>query len=311
MSSAIRTENLVRKFRKVEALQGMNLNVPLGAIYALVGPNGAGKSTAIKILMNIIEPTSGRAEVLGTDSRRLAGRSFADIGYVSENQELPLWMRVGEFLSFLRPFYPSWDRDLEEELVKKFDLPLDRRLRHLSRGMRMKAALASSLAYHPKLIVMDEPFSGLDPLVRDELIEGLLDRTEEATVLVSSHDLGEIESFASHVGYLENGSLLFSDEMNVLASRFREVELTFDSPVDLPPDLPESWMQPSTSASVVRFIESRFDVERSPMEVRWVFADHRNMTFNPMSLRSIFLAIAKEGRRPNRGGLQSKEAVLR
>jgi ABC-2 type transport system ATP-binding protein len=133
-------------------------------------------------------------------------------------------------LGYLRPFYPTWDRSLEDELMKQFDLPLDRKLRHLSQGMRMKAALASSLAYHPKLIVLDEPFTGLDPLVRDDLIRGLLDRAEESTILVSSHDLGEIESFASHVGYLDEGQLRFSEELTTLADRFREVELTFSVP---------------------------------------------------------------------------------
>ncbi len=296
MSRAIRTENLVKKFRRVEALRGLNLDVPQGAIFALVGPNGAGKTTAIKILMNILEPTSGRAQVFETDSTQLEGRSFTAIGYVSENQDLPSWMTVGNFLEYLRPFYPSWDRDLERELFKKFDLPLDRKLKHLSRGMRMKAALASTLAYHPKLIVLDEPFSGLDPLVRDELIESMLERAEEATVLISSHDLGEIESFASHVGYLEEGTLLFSDEMTALTDRFREVELTFDASMSLPQMLPATWMQARSSAAVVSFIESRFDAGRTNAEIRTVFGEPHNVTFTPMSLRSIFLATARAGR---------------
>jgi ABC-2 type transport system ATP-binding protein len=114
-------------------------------------------------------------------------------------------MTVGGLLDYMRPFYPTWDRALEQQLVRQFDLPLGRKLKHLSRGMRMKAAFASSLAYRPPLIVLDEPFTGLDPLVRDELIEGLLERAPETTIFLSSHDLAEIESFASHVGYLEAG----------------------------------------------------------------------------------------------------------
>jgi ABC-2 type transport system ATP-binding protein len=296
MSNAIQTENLGKKFRRVEALRKLNLEVPEGAIYALVGPNGAGKTTAIKVLMNILEPTSGRAQILGLDSTQLEGKALTTIGYVSENQELPLWMRVDSFLAYLRPFYPTWDRGLENELVKKFDLPLDRKLRHLSRGMRMKAALAGVLAYHPRLIILDEPFSGLDPLVRDEFIEGMLERAEESTVLVSSHDLGEIESFASHAGYLEEGTLLFSDEMTTLTDRFREVELTLDSAASVPGNLPASWMQASAASSVVRFIESNFNEERTSSEIEKVFGGHRNLTYTPMSLRSIFLATAK-GRR--------------
>jgi len=261
-----------------------------------VGPNGAGKTTAIKVLMNIFGPTSGRAEVLGVDSARIAGRAFTAIGYVSENQELPEWMRVGAFLDYLRPFYPSWDRDLEDDLVRQFDLPRDRKLKHLSRGMRMKAALASALAYHPKLIVLDEPFTGLDPLVRDELIQGLLERAEEATIFVSSHDLAEIESFASHVGYLEQGRLQFSEELARLVERFREVQVTFEGTPRLPEKPPESWMQLNSAAAVVRFIESRFEPERTRAEIRGVFGEVRDVTFSPMTLREIFLAMAKAGR---------------
>jgi len=296
MNNAIRTENLVKKFRRVEALRGLDLAVPESAVYALVGPNGSGKTTVIKILMNILGATQGRAEVLGLDSTRLRGQHFASIGYVSENQELPEWMRLDSFLAYLRPFYPSWDRKLENELVSQFDLPLDRKLRNLSRGMRMKAALASALAYRPKLIVLDEPFTGLDPLVRDELIQGLLELAEGSTILISSHDLAEIESFASHIGYLEQGQLRFSEELTTLVGRFREVELTFDTPPPLPKTAPNTWMHLRTSAAVIRFIESRFDSERTDTQVRNVLGEARNVTFTPMSLRSIFLAMAKAGR---------------
>jgi ABC-2 type transport system ATP-binding protein len=296
MNSAIRTEHLEKKFHRVEAVSDLNLDVPTGAIYALVGPNGAGKTTTIKILMNIFPATRGRAEVLGTDSNKLAGRAFTSIGYVSENQHLPDWMRVDAFFAYLRPFYPTWDRDLEYELVKQLQLPLDRKLAKLSRGMHMKVALASALAYRPKLIVLDEPFGGLDPLVRDELIEGLLERASEATILVSSHDLAEIENLASHIGYLDRGCLRLSEEMTALAERFREVELTFDQPPLSPELLPGTWMQVSTSVSVLRFIESRFNEERTTADIRRSFGDVRNVTFTPMSLRSIFLAMAKTGR---------------
>jgi len=296
MTTAIQTDNLVKKFRRVEALRGLTLDVPQGAVYALVGPNGAGKTTAIKVLMNILRATSGRAEVLEVDSSQVKGRQFESIGYVSENQEQPEWMTVGYLMEYLKPFYPTWDSALEAELVKQFDLPRDRKLRHLSRGMRMKAALASSLAYHPKLIVLDEPFTGLDPLVRDELIQGLLDRAEESTIFVSSHDLGEIETFASHVAYLEEGKLRFAEELSSLEERFREVELTFDVPPTVPQQLPESWVQVNNSAAVVRFVESQYDSTRSNLEVRTAFGEPRNITFSPMSLRAIFLAMAKSGR---------------
>lgn len=294
--SAIETHDLVKKFRGVTAVDRLNLEVPEGAIYALVGPNGAGKTTAIKILMNIFPATSGHAEMLGIPSTKIAGRAFTRIGYVSENQELPGWMRIDQFLEYLRPFYPGWDQELADALVKQYDLPAKRKLSQVSRGMRMKAALVSALAFHPKLIVLDEPFGGLDPLVRDELIEGMLERAAEATIFVSSHDLAEIENVASHVGYLEQGRLQFSEDMAALVERFREVEITFDGEPGLPATWPGSWMQVAASGAVVRFIESRFDEERTRAEIRERFGGARDVAFTPMSLRPIFLAMAKSGR---------------
>ena len=267
-----------------------------------MGPNGAGKTTAIKIIMNILRATSGRAQVLSWDSTQLAGQAFESIGYVSENQKLPEWMRVSDFLAYARNFYPTWDRDLEKDLMQRFDLPPKRQLKKLSRGMRMKVALASSLAYRPRLIVMDEPFSGLDPVVRDELIESISERAQGATVLVSSHDLADIESLASHIGYLESGRLRFSESLSSLASRFRQVDLTFAAPPTLPGQLPPTWMRLETAGSAVRFIESRFDEARTRSEIAQVFGDAANVTFTPMSLRSIFLSVARDARKdPGKG----------
>jgi ABC-2 type transport system ATP-binding protein len=294
--SAIQTENLTKRFRRVQALKGLDLDVPEHAMYALVGPNGAGKTTAIKVLMNIIEPTSGRAQVLGMQSWEITGKALAAIGYFSENQDLPDWMRVNAFLAYMRPFYPSWDENLENEMIRQFDLPLDRKLRQLSRGMRMKVALASALAFHPRLVVLDEPFSGLDPLVRDELIQSLRGRAAETTVFISSHDLAEIESFATHVGYLEQGQLLFSEEMSSLTARFRQIEVFLSAPQKPREKPPDTWMQLTVSSAAVQFIESRFEQERTHAEIVRVFGEAQNVTFAPMSLRSIFVAMARSGR---------------
>lgn len=296
MSEVIRAEKLGKTFRSTVALEDITLAIPEGAIYALVGANGAGKTTLIKVLMNIVRPGSGSAKVLGTDSLRLGGKDFQRIGYVSENQEVPEWMTVGGLLDYLRPFYPQWDRELEQQLVRQFDLPLDRKLKHLSRGMRMKAAFASSLAYRPKLIVMDEPFSGLDPLVRDEIIEGLLDRAAETTILLSSHDLAEIESFASHVGYMKQGRMLFSEELPALSDRFREISVTLNSPSAITQTAPPTWLQLETSESVIRFVDSNFREEATGQELAKLFPTAGDISIEPMPLRSIFLAIAKEAK---------------
>lgn len=300
MTSPIRTHLLARRYGRQTALDGLDLDVPEGSIFGLVGPNGAGKTTAIKVLMNLLRPTAGSAEVLGCDSRRLGPPQLAQIGYVSENQKLPDWMTVEYFMNYLRPFYPTWDEALGAELIRQFDLPPKRKLRHLSHGMRMKAAFASALAYRPRLIVLDEPFTGLDPLVRDELIEGLLPRTENTTTFISSHDLGEIESFASHIGFLDRGRLQFSEEMGSLAGRFREVEVTLEEPGlngASPRQWPATWLNAQQSAAVFRFVDSQFEAERTMAEVRRLFGEGSQVAVNPLPLRAIFVTLAKASRR--------------
>jgi ABC-2 type transport system ATP-binding protein len=160
----------------------------------------------------------------------------------------------------------------------------------------MKASFASSLAYRPSLIILDEPFSGLDPLVRDELIEGLIERAPETTIFLSSHDLAEIESFSSHVGYLQQGRLLFSEEMSVLSNRFRDVTITLDNPAPLPANIPATWLEAQTTDCVLRFVDSDFREGSSAHHLAEQFPSARDIAFEPMSLREIFLAIAKSGR---------------
>jgi ABC-2 type transport system ATP-binding protein len=293
----IETDTLTKQFGRVHALEGLTFSVSQGAVHALVGPNGAGKTTLIKILMNIFRASSGSASILGVDSKKISAEAFASIGYVSENQQLPGWIRVGAFLEYLRPFYPTWDRRLEAQLAQMFDLQLDRKLKQLSRGMRMKAALASALAFRPKLIVLDEPFSGLDPMVRDELGKALVNRAVDSTILLSSHDLAEMEGFATHVMFLDAGRIQLCEEMSSLTARFREVAVTLAAPAPLPPNLPPTWMQVTVNDSIVRLVDSAFDAEGTPAEISRRFGPVQNTTFAPMTLRAIFLALGKSSKK--------------
>jgi ABC-2 type transport system ATP-binding protein len=296
--TTVRCQDLSKRFRGVRAVHHLNLDVPEGSIFGLIGPNGAGKTTALKTMMNIVQPDGGRAEIFGVDSRRLGPEELARIGYVSENQTMPNWMTIDYLLAYLEPFYPTWDRTRARELVREFALPGDRNLGQLSRGMWMKTAFVTSLAYRPALLVLDEPFSGLDPLVREDLIQGILASAEDTTILVSSHDLSEIESFASHIGFMDAGQVRFSEEMTSLTERFREIEVTVDSP---PASLtgerwPAHWLRTEVSPALVRFVETQFHAERTDRQVREVFSTARNVSVAPMPLRSIFLTLARSSR---------------
>jgi len=297
MTDTLRTIDLSKRFRNTVALDHLDMTVPEGSVYGLVGPNGAGKTTTIKILMNIFQSSGGRAEIFGRDSRKLSPQDFTKIGYVSENQQMPEWMTVEYFMNYLKPFYPNWDSARGQELLRQFDLPLDRKISQLSHGMRMKAALASSLAYRPPLIILDEPFTGLDALVRDEFIAGVLECAEDATVLISSHDLSEIETFASHIGYLDKGRLQFSEEMSSLTERFREIEIALTNPPTTTASWPAAWLNREQSATLVRFVDSHFDQERTMAEVHGIFGAVQQINVSPMPLRAIFVTLAKAGRK--------------
>lgn len=297
----IETNRLSRRYWRTEALRELTIAVPTGSVFALLGSNGAGKTTAIKVLMNLLPPSAGEARVLGVDSRRLGEKERTQIGFVSENQKLPLWMTVRQLLDYCRPFYPTWDSALEAKLLAQFDLPAERKLKHLSRGMLMKAALLSTLAYRPKLLVLDEPFSGLDPLARDDFVRGVLEASElgDWTVLVSSHDIEEVERLADHVALLENGRLRFTEDTESLLGRFRRVEVTVSAPVSIAVP-PAGWLEVEQKGGLVRFIATNFGAGTTEASCRDQFPGG-TVVAHPMTLREIFVTHARETRAQPKG----------
>ncbi len=290
----IETENLTRRFGNAEAVAGLDLAVPQGSICALLGPNGAGKSTTIKLLMNLLQPTAGSARVLGVDSRRLGPKEFEKIGYVAESQKLPLWMTVRQWVDYCRSFYPQWDSALEKTLLNQFALPLDRKLEHLSRGMLMKAALLTALSYRPELLVLDEPFSGLDPLVRDEFVRGILEVSAlgEWTVLVSSHDIEEVERLADRVAVLDGGKLRVNESTEELMARYRRVEVT-GAPEGAEPGA--GWIEWERAGALTRFVETNYAGDATEAGWRLRFGGAKVET-RVMTLREIFVCFARAGR---------------
>lgn len=296
MTPAIDARQLSKRIGKSTVLEAMDLAVPRGAIVALVGHNGAGKSTLIKLLLNILEPTTGEATVLGMPTASLRGDAFTRIGYVSENQEMPEWMTVSGLMRHLRPMYPRWN---DEGLLEELQLPAERKIKDLSRGMRMKLALASVLAFGPELLVMDEPFSGLDIAVRTELIQTLLDRTHdgETTVLISSHDLEEMETFATHIAFLRKGRLLFAEPIDELLARCREVTVTFAGDVAerMKTALPNGCVAAEAKGAMLRFVDMQADVDGHEDAIRALMPQAVAVQSEGMNLRAIFLALNKAG----------------
>ena len=295
MSNAIETFGLGKSFAKNAAVRGLNLTVPEGAVFAFLGPNGAGKTTTIKMLMNIVRPSEGTASVLGVPTTKLGAKDFLQIGYISENQEIPEWMTVRRLIHYCKAFYPNWDDAFCDRLLKQYQLPLDRPLKSLSRGMKMKATLISSLVYRPRLLVLDEPFSGLDVLVRDEFVRGVLELSEQEqwTVFISSHDIDEVERLADWVGIMKEGELQLCEPVSSLQGRFRKVEATLPSESGDIGQVPESWLLVERAGHRLSFVESRFSNGNTELELRRRVPGCEQVDTNPMSLREIFLALAR------------------
>lgn len=288
----VQAQDLWKRYRRFDALQGLSFAVPEGSAFALVGSNGAGKTTTIKILVNLLKASRGSARILGVDSRSISPRQLADIGYVSENQDLPGRLTVEKYLDYLRPFYRRWDRVLEMSMCRDMQLPPTRKIRDLSHGMRIKMALICALSFHPRLLILDEPFAGLDPLVRDELIAGLVQQAGELTILISSHELSEIEGLATDIGFLHAGRLMFQEPMTRLSERCREVYVTLESTARVPDPLPAHWVQARATGNVLMFVDTQFSDDVLCELVRTLCEGVRQIDVKPMTLRSIFTALA-------------------
>ena len=296
MSEPIETVDLSLRYGRTEAVRSLTMKVAAGSVYALVGPNGAGKTTTIKALMNLLRPSAGRASVLGIDSRQVGPAVLQRIGYVSENQELPLWMTPSDLLAYCAPYYPSWDRAFAASLAKQLALPLDKPLKACSRGMRMKAALVASLAYHPELLVLDEPFAGLDALVREEFTQGILEVAggdRPWTVFISSHDIDEVERLADWIGVINQGRLELAEPVSSLIGRFRRIEASIDGDASVPSPLPASWLLAEASGHTVRFVESAYSHDDHGGIVLKAIPGAVDVSVTPMSLREIFIVLAR------------------
>ncbi len=292
----IETQELCKSYGRVQVLKEINLQVPEGSAFALVGTNGAGKTTTMRMLVNILQPSSGSVRIIGRDSRELKPMDFQQIGYVSENQILPDRLTIAQYFDYLRALYPRWDHGLEQSLRKRMDLPPGRELSKLSHGMRMKTVLIAGLAFRPKLLILDEPLSGMDTLTRDEVIEGLLEQAAETTILISSHELAEIENFTSHIAFMDDGNLSFQESIESMHGRFRDVHVTLSATKSWNGTPPAHWLSPDIQGHSLHFIESEFQGREVLQEKLNNYFGAVQFEEDPMSLREISKVLIREAR---------------
>lgn len=227
MESVIRLQNVSKRFGAQVALNNVSLDVPPGVVFALLGENGAGKTTAIRILLGLTDADEGQATVLALDSSRQGQAIRSRVGYVAERPTLYEWMTVSEIGWFTAGFYGSGFFERYLKLATGYQLPLKRKIKSLSKGMRAKVSLSLALAHEPELLVLDEPTSGLDTLVRREFLEGMVDIAAAGrTVLLSSHQIGEVERVADIIAIIRAGKLILVDRLEDLKDQIRELSIT-------------------------------------------------------------------------------------
>jgi ABC-2 type transport system ATP-binding protein len=237
MPDAIVTERLTKHYGERRVVDSLNLRVPQGSVYGLLGRNGAGKSTAIKMIMGMARPDSGRAMLLGDDAANLSNATRTRIAYLAEGHPLYGWMSIEDAVRFTRAFYPRWTGVLVDQILDHFELSRRQKFRRLSRGQQAQVSLALAVAPDPELLVLDDPTLGLDTVVRRDFLESLIQiiQRQGRTILFSSHILGDVERVADRIGIMVNGILRVDCRTETFRESVRKLVLEF---AGSPPDAP-------------------------------------------------------------------------
>jgi ABC-2 type transport system ATP-binding protein len=230
-SPPVEIHGLSRQFQNKLALDNVSLRIERGRVFGLVGENGAGKTTLIKHILGVLRAKSGSVKVFGLNPVESPVEVLRRVGSLSENRDLPGWMRVGELLRYTEAFYPTWDRSFAEQLREQFRLDPMARVKNLSRGENARAGLLVALAFRPELLVLDEPSSGLDPVVRRDILEAII-RTvadEGRTVVFSTHLLDEVERVADDLAMVFRGRIVAQGPLDEVKQKHRRLVLRFDA----------------------------------------------------------------------------------
>lgn len=224
----IKAENIDKYLGGVKILDNINLEVKKGSIYGLIGPNGAGKTTLIKCLVGIYTPEKGSAIITGEniiENTKVKSR----LGYVSDYQYFYPNFKIGEIKEFYKNTYPMWNEERYQNLKKLFKLDENKKIRHLSKGMKTQVSLLLNLSIMPNVLILDEPTSGLDPVIKREVLNLLVEEVSmnETTILISTHNLGELERICDHIGIIYNGKILAEENIDELKTKVRKIQVAF------------------------------------------------------------------------------------
>jgi ABC-2 type transport system ATP-binding protein len=290
MKAVVETKDLTKRFGDHYALAGLTMTVPQGRIVGFLGRNGSGKTTTIKILLDVIRRTSGEAMVLGEPTGSVAVRRR--IGFLGEDKRLYSYMTVREIIAFTRPFFPKWRVETETRLLADFELPLNRKVSALSKGMRTKVGLLLNLCRHSELLILDEPSEGLDPVMAEQMLQNLVRQAADGTtIFFSSHQVAEIEQIADHIIAIEKGRVMLEGSLDHLRQKFRRVNLVFDDP---PP--PEAFRRDGVDQVIVRGRTISILASRNVDEIAALgpLLAAKSVEVQSVGLKELFLEKVKE-----------------
>jgi len=298
--TVVDVNGLSRAFGNKTALEGVSFRAMAGQVHGLVGANGAGKTTFIKHLLGLLRASTGSVRVFGLDPVRDPVGVLGRIGYLSEEHDLPEWMRVGELMNYTQAYHPTWDAKYARELLDTFALDPTKKIKELSKGMRAQAGLIAAVAHRPDLLILDEPSSGLDAMVRRDILDAIVRAVADdgRTVIFSSHLLDEVERMSDHVTLLQQGRVALSGELDDVRRGYQRSRVHFVEHFDRAPVLETALMvEGGGRAWSVLHSGSVDEFRRSVIARGGEIVDSRDAT-----LEEIFLARA--GR-----GLQQEEAA--
>jgi ABC-2 type transport system ATP-binding protein len=214
-------QGLSRTFGTAVALDGVTFQLKPGLVYGLVGSNGAGKSTLIRHLLGLMTPQQGTVRVMGLDPVKSPVEVLSQIGYLSEERDLPEWMRIDELLSYTSAFYPGWDFQYANDLLRTFGLDPSKKVKHLSKGMRAQAGLIVAVAHRPRLLLLDEPSTGLDAVIRNDILNAIIRTVADdgRTALFSSHLLDEVEQMSDELLMVDGGRIVLRGTVDSIRQR--------------------------------------------------------------------------------------------
>jgi ABC-2 type transport system ATP-binding protein len=238
--SVVEIQGVSRNFGSKAALRDVRLSVPRGGVIGLIGENGSGKTTLIKHVLGLLKPETGSVRVFGVDPVLDPVAALSRIGYLSEERDLPDWMRISELMAYTQAFYPHWDQGFADQLCQTFELDPRQKIRTLSRGQRARVGLLVALAHRPDLLLLDEPSSGLDPVVRRDILAAIVRTVAEEgrTVFFSSHLLDEVSRVADRVAMMHDGRIVLCGSLEEIQKAHRRVTLRFQQPLSVRPLLP-------------------------------------------------------------------------